>query len=340
MTLPASDVTACLVTRGDVDLQPILDSLIFPAVIVHDNSRDDDVQVLGRYLAAAQADTPVVYFQDDDVILTEEAQHRLLDLYRPGRVVSNMGADHHLWEYPELTWVGHGALCGRQLAVDSITGWIDGSEPGFRMVGCDILLSLTNDASRVDLGHQDLQHAHDQDRVHRHPLFGEWKRDYYQLGLRNGRYRGVNRTKLNLGCGGQPLVGFHNLDKTRGWAYENGLSDYADGTVAAITISHSLMYVREHDWPAVFAELLRVLEPGGVLRITEDSTADPASERHGGHHDAVTLTSPRLVADHCLQAGFSCVADVPADQTGWIDDTLIQQWHGAPPKVFHIEAVA
>lgn len=43
-----TDVVACIVTRGDVDLTPILDSLIFEDVVVWDNSIRPDWKCAGR----------------------------------------------------------------------------------------------------------------------------------------------------------------------------------------------------------------------------------------------------------------------------------------------------
>jgi len=336
VTYTLDDVTACIVTRGDVDLQPIRDSLIFPHVIVWDNSRRPDHKTFGRYAAAVEATTPLVYFQDDDVIVSAAAQQGLLERSNPGTVICNMSGDQHLWEYPELTWVGAGAIVDRSTALAAVTGW-QRSE-SFYMVGCDIALSLSRPAERHDLGHAFLDYAHAGNRVHRDGRFADWKSAWYKRGLAHGRSVGVNRTKLNLGCGGFPLVGFHNLDKDFGWTYEDGLVDFDDASVAGITVSHSLMYVQLDDWPAVFAEFARVLAPRGVIRITEDSTQDPASERYGGDRDAVTLTSPQLVADHLAAAGMS-LTHVQPDETRFTDTSLIQNLHGAPPKVFHIEGI-
>lgn len=80
------NVSACLVTRGDVDMQPILDSL--PAdweVIVWDNghgcvySRESyfafadapDLAVYGRYAAIRHASHDLIYVADDDVIVSD-----------------------------------------------------------------------------------------------------------------------------------------------------------------------------------------------------------------------------------------------------------------------------
>lgn len=143
-------------------------------------------------------------------------------------------------------------------------------------------------------------------------------------------------TKLNLGCGPHLLDGFDNLDAANGWRFEDGLGDYADGSVAGITISHSLMYVPASKWATTFKELARVLEPAGIVRITEDDTENEASERFGGWHDAVTLTSPQLVKSHLRKAKL-VIMEVDSTTSMFEDGSLIQAWHGAPPKVFFCE---
>lgn len=141
-------------------------------------------------------------------------------------------------------------------------------------------------------------------------------------------------TKLNLGAGPNLLPGFDNLDANTGWRFEHGLMGYSD--VEGITVSHALMYVPIGLWPEVFSEFARVLEPGGIVRITEDDTAHPDSERLGGWHDAVTLTSPKLVAQHLRKAKL-VVVKADAETTAFHDRTLMQAWHGASPKCFWIE---
>lgn len=145
--------------------------------------------------------------------------------------------------------------------------------------------------------------------------------------------------KLNLGAGAHPLEGFVNLDKMYdGWTFESGLTDYGDGTIDAITESHGLMYAPLADWPFVFSEFARVLAPGAVVRITEDSTDDPHSSRYKGFHDAVTLTTRDLVRAH-LEIAELVVEDVSPVFSHCADGSLIQRWHGDPPKVFFVEGV-
>ncbi len=143
--------------------------------------------------------------------------------------------------------------------------------------------------------------------------------------------------KLNLGSGAHPLGGFVNLDKDSGWQFEDGLR-YKTSSVAAVTVSHSLMYVDIDNWRFVFAEIKRVLKRNGVVRVTEDDAISPDSARYGGFHDAVTLTSPHLVLQHMRDVGLEAQVVGPGE-TLFKDETLIQQWHGAPPKVFFVEGV-
>lgn len=140
--------------------------------------------------------------------------------------------------------------------------------------------------------------------------------------------------KLNLGAGPHHLDGFVNLDLPE-WRWEDGLP-YSDGIIDAITEGHSLMYVDLAEWPALFAEFARVLKPGGIVRITEDATDDAESERFGGWHDAVTLTSAKLVRKHMRAAGLIAVTQ-RADTSGFRDLSLCQSFHGEAPKCFWIE---
>lgn len=152
---------------------------------------------------------------------------------------------------------------------------------------------------------------------------------------------------LNLGCGTRgtrswhPMPGCVNLDKSMGWRFEDGLSQYWDASVDGITISHALMYVAAEDWPRVFREFARVLRPGGVVRITEDDTENPASSRYGGwrgSEPAVSQTSARLVLEALGAAGLDA-KEVTRDTSAREDKALSQAQHGDPPDVFFAEGV-
>lgn len=143
--------------------------------------------------------------------------------------------------------------------------------------------------------------------------------------------------KLNLGFGDNPLDGFTNLDKRNGWWFENGLT-MPGNSVAAITVSHALMYVKPEDMQWVVDEFYRVLRDGGVLRITEDDCDNPASPRFGGHREARSLTSPARMRAVLEAAGFN-VVDCTVDGSFFDDNSLCQHLHGDPPKVFFIEGI-
>lgn len=72
--------------------------------------------------------------------------------------------------------------------------------------------------------------------------------------------------KLNLGGGNQKIPGFHNVDRLHGQeAFP--LPAYADGSVDEIRASHILEHFGHREVPEVLKEWVRVLKPGGVLRV-------------------------------------------------------------------------
>lgn len=145
--------------------------------------------------------------------------------------------------------------------------------------------------------------------------------------------------RLNLGGGINPIPGYQNLDKSTGWQFEEGLGQYPDRSVEAITESHALMYVDVAAWPFVFSEFARVLIPGGTLRMTHDWIGGPGSSRPVIRPNAAVATTPDLVLSHMKDAGLTGRVVDPG-QSRLRDGSLIQQNYGSPPDVFHVEAVA
>lgn len=116
--LSPSDVTACLVTRGDQPnmMRRIRDSLIFDQVIVWDNStRAVDYKTMGRYAATWEAFTAVVYYQDDDVIVPEETQVALLEQFEFGVPTCVYGHGDNDGGYGDLPLVCGGALIDQEM---------------------------------------------------------------------------------------------------------------------------------------------------------------------------------------------------------------------------------
>lgn len=116
------DVTACLVTRGDQPemMARILDSLVFDKIVVWDNSERHDKKCAGSYWAALEAPTPIVYFQDDDVVVPPETQQALVDAYKTGVCVANWGHGENPDGYDDLPLVGGGGIVDGDLCWQAI----------------------------------------------------------------------------------------------------------------------------------------------------------------------------------------------------------------------------
>jgi len=147
--------------------------------------------------------------------------------------------------------------------------------------------------------------------------------------------------KLNLGSGGRPLKGFENLDKKTGWFYQNGLPQYSSGSVDAITISHSLMYLTIEELGRFMKEAYRVLKNGGIIRITEDETENPLSRMY--QKGCVKcrpscLTGPKMMRENLEKAGFKAF-DVDEKTTHFSDKSLMQAYHGGAPHFFFMEGI-
>lgn len=146
---------------------------------------------------------------------------------------------------------------------------------------------------------------------------------------------------LNLGCGApgmrswHPMPGFLNLDpRTVGWKFEDGLRDFPDASVRGISVSHSLGCVEERHYSMVFAEFMRVLVPGGIVRITDgDLVAWGALWQ--GTDPYSTLIGPQMVLGHLRAVGFDAGTVSPHD------GSVLDQHHhpsrpGAPDS-FYVE---
>jgi hypothetical protein len=160
--VPAVNVSAIIVTRGDVDLVPVLESL--PESwqrIVWDNGAREvrkyepqfgyasirtiprDLAVYGRYAAIEfAADGNLIYVQDDDCILDDPAA---LHVHRaPGYVVCNLPTKFRdTGNYEDSSLVGFGALFDRYLPVMAF-GKFFGHGSGGLMPSDAMLRAITN----------------------------------------------------------------------------------------------------------------------------------------------------------------------------------------------------
>ncbi len=81
-----SEVSAVLVTRGNVDMTEITDSITAAGIediVLWDNSkREQDLSCYGRYAGIAEAKNEYIFHQDDDLVTNVPG---LLDAYDPVR---------------------------------------------------------------------------------------------------------------------------------------------------------------------------------------------------------------------------------------------------------------
>lgn len=125
--LTVHDVTACLVTRGDQPgmIKRIRESLIFDNMIVWDNSRRQDCKTAGRYYATLQAKTGAVYYQDDDVIVPQTTQEKLMGAYEPGVPAVVYAHGETPGGYSDLPLVGAGAIVDKQLPWQALNRYLE-----------------------------------------------------------------------------------------------------------------------------------------------------------------------------------------------------------------------
>jgi hypothetical protein len=123
--ISARDVTACLVTRGDVDCGAILETLPYPNVLIWDareRDREDAYGMRVRWLCVAEAPTEVVYVQDDDCLFRHHDE--LLEAYRPGVIVSTYGHGENADGLEEFPLMHGGAIMDRDLAAPALERYL------------------------------------------------------------------------------------------------------------------------------------------------------------------------------------------------------------------------
>jgi len=78
---------------------------------------------------------------------------------------------------------------------------------------------------------------------------------------------------VNLGCGYRPMKGWVNVDRARGpeiqvvWDLVNGLP-FPDSSCSAIFSEHFIEHVTKEDAARLLSECYRVLQAGGILRVS------------------------------------------------------------------------
>lgn len=173
--LSPSEVSAVIVTRGDVDLEPVLNSLIFDDVVVWDNSKERaNEMTFGRVLGAQRAKHEIVYSQDDDLIHTPEAQARIVASYDEGFLTGCMwqewsaGAYKQGIEngYDDLVFPGSGSISNRLLWEDCLSEYLDEwPMDDFFRLWSDTIIGIIAPTRQLDIRFKTLPWAETGDRM-------------------------------------------------------------------------------------------------------------------------------------------------------------------------------
>jgi hypothetical protein len=177
-------VTAVIVTRGDVDLDPVLRSLPSEwSRVVWDNSKKKaDMMVYGRYAPLRfEVETSHVYFQDDDVIVSDPLA--IAAAWEPGHIVCNMPPAFRHDFYSDHALVGFGAVCETHLPEQAFSRfWAhpratkvrQDLNPGgvvsdFFHRTCDVIVTALMPRILVDVPKENLPWATGESRMYRQP---------------------------------------------------------------------------------------------------------------------------------------------------------------------------
>lgn len=166
-------VSAVLVTRGDVELAPILTELHanYDDVVVWNNAeKDRDVSVFGRYCATYECQHDLVYFQDDDIVFTEhEALYATWCEIDQGNetMLCNMNESWiEAGGYKDLGLLGMGGLMRRFDWERSIERYLAQFPPDkFFYDWCDFVVGVLTNHKKIDLGYEVRDVAHNPNRL-------------------------------------------------------------------------------------------------------------------------------------------------------------------------------
>lgn len=215
------NVSAIIVTRGDVDLAPVLRSLPEEwEIVIWDNSGHltiipsgaaeadhevpdvADLAVYGRYAAIQYASHEIIYVQDDDCIVSdpEAIVVKLLETYQiyvdpvahptlASHVVCNMPQEFRHSFYEDHALVGFGAVFHRDAPARAF------DRPEFEVMRvsyptgywfertCDIVFTALTPRVLVDVPVEHLPHAYNDDRMYRQESHVDERRRMLELAL-------------------------------------------------------------------------------------------------------------------------------------------------------------
>jgi hypothetical protein len=174
------NVSAVIVTRGDVDLSPVLDSLPRDwQKVVWDNSQRQDCSVFGRYAAIPECEHELIYVQDDDCVLADPAA--LVEAWavpswgRSDYIACNMPPQFRE-HYSDSALVGFGAVFTRSLPARAFNRFYRAAGNGDISYGlasfkreCDTVFTTLMPRILVDLPYTDLPWASAPNRLWKQP---------------------------------------------------------------------------------------------------------------------------------------------------------------------------
>lgn len=180
-------VAAVIVTRGDVEIQPIVDSIPQGWEILvwengHTVSRSDgyaehagECAVYGRYAAIHHTSADVIYVQDDDVLVSSPQQllEEWLVPVRMGRlnhVVCNMPPEYRHDFYQAHALVGFGAVFHRDSPFRAFAPFLEqytlkSTDVFYRT--CDIVFTCLTPRILSNVPIEHLPHAYADNRMYR-----------------------------------------------------------------------------------------------------------------------------------------------------------------------------
>lgn len=168
-------VSAVIVTRGDVDLAPIVATLPYSEVVIWAGS---SASCYGRYMAAATCTHDTIYYQDDDLIFT--AHDQLLAAYQPHRIVANMPSPWYEqagYDKLDCCLVGAGSLVPRGLPEQAFQRYLEHWPlDDLFLTYCDQISGIINPTARFDFGYDILPYASGPDRIYTQPGADDRKR--------------------------------------------------------------------------------------------------------------------------------------------------------------------
>lgn len=144
--------TAVIVTRGDVSLEPVLESLPpeWPTCIWDNSKRSEDLKVYGYFAALAEVETDYVFTVADDAVVPAQ---QLVDAWQPddaNRILLNE-ADG------ETPWISFGGLFRKHLPDTAFERFIDAYGMGDDvLLWCEVIFCELTPWRNVDLGIRNL----------------------------------------------------------------------------------------------------------------------------------------------------------------------------------------